>query len=64
MKTALVRTTINNTNKNILRFSRECELNKWDFIVIGDKKTPKSYNLKYGNFFSLKEQKNLVFNRF
>ena len=62
MKTALIITTINRINRNILRFSNYCKKNKWDLIIIGDKKSPKNYKLKYGQFFSLKEQKKLNFN--
>ncbi len=62
MKTALIITTINRINRNILKFSNYCKKNKWDLIIIGDKKSPKNYKLKYGQFFSLKEQKKLNFN--
>lgn len=59
MKTSLVITTINKPNDNIRLFSKNSKKNKWDFIVIGDKKTPKKFNIKYGSYFSLKKQKKL-----
>ncbi len=62
MRTALIITTINDINRNILKFSNYCKIKKWDLIIIGDKKSPKNYKLKYGKFYSLKEQKKLNFN--
>ena len=57
MKTSLVLTTINNPNKNIKSFEKNCNKKKWSFVVIGDKKTPRNFKLKYGNYYSLKDQK-------
>ena len=37
MKTALIITTINKPNKNILKFSNFCKQRNWELIVIGDK---------------------------
>jgi len=62
MKTALIITTINSPNKNILKFSKYSKIKNWDFIIIGDKKSPIKYKIKYGKFFSLGEQKKLNFN--
>ena len=61
MKKTLVITTINKPNKNINFFSRYCKKNKWEMIVVGDKKTPKNYKLRYGDFYSLLKQKELKF---
>lgn len=61
MKTSLVITTINKLNQNIRNFSKNCKSKKWDFIVIGDSKSPKNYNLEYGNFFNINNQKKLKF---
>ena len=61
MKTSLVITTINKPNQNIRNFSKNCKSKKWDFIVIGDSKSPKNYNLDYGNFFNINNQKKLKF---
>ena len=59
MKTSLVITTINNPNKNIRSFEKNCKIKDWSFIVVGDKKTPKKFSLKYGNYYSLNDQKKL-----
>ena len=59
MKTCLVVTTINKPNKNIRAFSKGSKDKKWDFIVIGDKKSPKNFKLDYGQYFSLKDQINI-----
>ena len=61
MKTSLVITTINKSNKNIKLFSKNSKKNKWDFIVIGDRKTPKNFKIKYGSYFNLDNQKKLSF---
>ncbi len=61
MKTSLVITTINRPNKNIKHFEENCAKKKWSFVVIGDKKTPQNFKLKYGNYYSLKDQKKLNF---
>ncbi len=57
MKTSIVLTTINNPNVVIKKISEYSKRNKWKFIVIGDKKTPRSFKLNYGEFYSLKDQK-------
>ena len=59
MKTSLVITTINNPNKNIRSFEKNCKIKDWSFIVVGDNKTPKNFSLKYGNYYSLNEQRKL-----
>ena len=61
MKKSLVITTINKPNNNIKLFSKYSKKNKWDFIVIGDRKTPKNFKIKYGNYFDLNSQKKLIF---
>jgi len=65
MKTSLVITTINRPNKNIKKFSKKTKMQNWEFIVIGDKKTPKNFKINYGVFYSLNDQKkiNLNFSR-
>ena len=62
MKTALIITTINKPNKNILKFSNFCKQRNWELIVIGDKRSPKKYQIKYGKYLNLQEQKKLNFN--
>ena len=61
MKKSLVITTINKPNNNIKLFSKYSKKNKWDFIVIGDRKTPKNFKIKYGDYFNLNSQKKLIF---
>ncbi len=43
LKKCIVITTINETNSCLEAFSK---LKGWDLIIVGDKKSPKSYNLK------------------
>ena len=59
MNSSLVITTINSPNQNIRLFSKGCKKNKWNLIIIGDKKTPKTFKLKYGTYFSYEQQLNL-----
>ena len=61
MKTGLVITTINQANKNIKNIDINCNSKKWDFCVIGDKKTPKDFKIKYGNYINPEFQKKLKF---
>ena len=44
-KTSLVITTINKPNKNLKQYSIGCKKKNWNFIIIGDKKTPSSFRL-------------------
>ena len=62
MRTSLVLTTIYKPNKNIITFSKQCKKVKWDFIIIGDKKTPQNFKINYGNYFSYAEQKKIDLN--
>ena len=59
MDVSLIITTINKPNSNIKSFSKGCKKNNWDFVVIGDKKTPKNFKLTYGNYFNIQSQKKL-----
>ncbi len=61
MKTALIITSINNVNSNIKKISLNSKQHNWDFIVIGDKKTPKKYKLTNGSYFNIKMQKKMGF---
>ena len=58
MKISLVITTINKFNKNLRNYSNNCNKNKWQFILIGDKKTP-YIQMPFGEYFNLKKQKKL-----
>jgi len=57
MKTSLIITTINKLNKNLKNFDKLSHDKNWNFIVIGDKKSPKNFNLKYGKYYNLLKQK-------
>lgn len=56
MNISLVLTTINKVNKNINILSKQSKLKKWDLVIIGDKKTPKEFNLNYGNYLNIESQ--------
>ncbi len=56
MKISLIITTINKLSKNIRNFSSNSKKKNWSFIVVGDKKTPKKFNLKNGNYFNITDQ--------
>ena len=61
MKTGLIITTINKLNKNLKNIDLQTNLNDWDFCVIGDKKTPKEFKLRYGKYLNINSQKKLKF---
>jgi hypothetical protein len=61
MLTSLVITTINKPNKIINKLSVNSKINKWNLVIVGDKKTPKNFNVEYGKFVSLKDQLHLNF---
>ena len=58
-KIALIITSINKPTEAIKKYYSLSKKNKVNFIIIGDKKTPK-YPKKY-NFYDLKSQKNFKF---
>ena len=62
MNSSLVITTINSPNQNIRLFDKGCKKNKWNLIIIGDKKSPKNFKINYGKYFSYQKQLNLKFN--
>ena len=57
MKTGLVITTINKLNKNLKNIDLQTNLNGWDFCIIGDKKTPKEFKLRYGKYLNINSQR-------
>lgn len=59
MQPSIVITTINKLNQNIKNYDVKSNKIGWNFIVIGDKKTPKNFKLKFGNYLSLNDQKKL-----
>jgi len=58
MKTSLVITTINKLNKNLKFFAKMCKIKKWDFYLIGDKKTKIISNKNNSFYFNIAKQKN------
>lgn len=58
-KTSVVLTTINNVTKNILNIEKGCKKKNWNLIIIGDKKSPKNFKLRYGKFFNILDQNKL-----
>ena len=62
MKNSIVLTTINKININIKKLISLSKQNNLELIIIGDKKTPKKFNLNYGNFYNIALQKKLDFN--
>ena len=61
MNAYLILTTINDVNKNIILMDNQCHKNNISFIVIGDKKSPHNFKLKYGRYYSISDQKKLPF---
>ena len=53
MKKVIVTTTINHPTKAIDLFQ---SMDDWELVVIGDKKTPKDYQLRKGIYVSPEEQ--------
>ena len=55
--TAVIITTINKVSHNLLNISKNCKQNKWLFVLIGDKKSPKNFKIPYGKYFDISAQK-------
>ena len=62
MKASLVVTSINKPNKILRRLAKFSKINGWEFIIIGDRKSPNDFKLNSTNFLSLRDQKKLNFN--
>lgn len=62
MKNSIVLTTINKLNTNIKKLVFLSQKNDLELIVIGDKKTPIDFNLSYGDYYNIRDQKKLKFN--
>ena len=62
MKNSIVLTTINKVNVNIKKLTILSKKNNLKLIIIGDKKTHTNFNLNYGKFYSIRDQKKLNFN--
>ena len=52
-KNFIITTTINQPTEAIIKYDN---LVDWNLIVVGDKKTPRDYNLQRGFYFSLKNR--------
>jgi hypothetical protein len=61
MRASIVITTINRLNQNIINYDLRSNKMNWKFVVIGDKKTPKNFKLKFGDYYSFQDQKKLNF---
>ncbi len=61
MKVYLVITTINSPNSTILEIAKGCEARNINLIIVGDKKTPSDFSLKYGDYYSVEDQLKLGF---
>ena len=60
-KVAFIITTINKPNNIMKLYAKMCKERLIDFYIIGDQKSPKNFDLKNSNYFSIKEQKKLDF---
>ncbi|WP_133682017.1 STELLO glycosyltransferase family protein [Paludibacterium purpuratum] len=56
LNTALIVTTINSPNRAIQDLSNGAKNHGWNFIVIGDKKSPSEFNCDGAHFYSLQSQ--------
>ena len=61
MKNSIVLTTINKSNKNIKKLDKLSKKNHTELIIIGDKKTPKNFNISNGTYYSINDQKKINF---
>ena len=59
---AVIITSINKLNRNIQNLSSNSKKKNWSFIVIGDKKSPKNFSLKYGKYYNIRDQKKTKIN--
>jgi hypothetical protein len=59
MKTAFVITSINKPNNIMKLYAKMCKEKAIEYYVIGDQKSPKQFNLKNSNYYSVSQQKNL-----
>ena len=59
---AVIITSINKLNRNIENLSSNSKKKNWSFIVIGDKKSPKNFFLKYGKYYNIRDQKKTKIN--
>jgi hypothetical protein len=60
-KTSIVVTTINAPNHAMRELAKGASANDWNFIVIGDKKSPTNFRLNGATFFDFESQKAMNF---
>ena len=61
MKKSVVITTINNPNTNLKKMGNLCRKFNSELIIIGDKKTPINFKVKYGSYLGINSQLKLNF---
>jgi len=59
----LVVTTINPPTPAVQQLAKGCKKNKWNFIIIGDESSPRSFALNGVNYYSLQDQNGLEYLR-
>lgn len=59
MKTSLVVTTIQKPNKVMKALASGAESVGWNFIVVGDEKSPEKFELQYCNYLDITQQKKI-----
>ena len=57
MKKYVVITTINKPNKKYKKISKLCKKNNYNLVIIGDKKSPGTFSMQYGNFLNYQSKK-------
>jgi hypothetical protein len=55
-KTALVVTTISAPNPVLKSLSQGCQKEKWDFIIVGDTKSPADFSLSGTQYYDVPSQ--------
>ncbi|NER05570.1 MAG: DUF288 domain-containing protein [Okeania sp. SIO3C4] len=55
-KTKLVVTTISEPNRVLQKLSEGCQSNNWNFIIIGDTKSPKKFSLTGAEYYDIDAQ--------
>lgn len=59
---SIVVTSIFDPNPSLKELARGAKQNSWDFIIVGDSKSPANFFLEDAQFFSLEAQRKLDFN--
>ncbi len=61
MSVSLVVTSVSKPNSVMQKLAVGCIENEWDFVVVGDRKSPKHFELEGCSFLSIDQQKNYGF---